>query len=205
MTSKLDAAQGRGDFFKALGILAAGFMAERVEAAVIGSGPRLLRPPGALDELNFLVTCTRCDRCILACPKEALFRVPSGAGLAAGTPHIQPRIMPCFLCEDLPCVKACPEGALQWPRREMDGRMVEGAAAAKLGVALLNEDLCLAWGSTGEPCSACMERCPLPGQALRRDGEGPFRPVVGEDGCVGCGHCVFVCPVSEPALEIVPR
>ena len=62
MPQKLDQPQDRGDFFKSLGTLFAGFLAEQVEEAVTGIAPKLIRPPGALDEFEFLTACTRCDR-----------------------------------------------------------------------------------------------------------------------------------------------
>jgi len=59
--SRLDDPHDRGDFFKSLGKLVAGFVAERVEDVITGAGPKLLRPPGALEEFDFLLACTRCD------------------------------------------------------------------------------------------------------------------------------------------------
>ena len=44
----------------------------------------LLRPPGAISEQAFLQACTRCDKCIIACPKDAILKVP----LTAVTPSI---------------------------------------------------------------------------------------------------------------------
>ena len=32
-----------------------------------------LRPPFAQDELEFLLLCSRCDKCIEACPHDVLF------------------------------------------------------------------------------------------------------------------------------------
>ena len=81
MAKKLDEPQERGDFFKSLGTLFAGFVANRVEEAVTNLGPRLLRPPGALDELAFLTKCTRCDKCVRACPENAILKAGPSAGL----------------------------------------------------------------------------------------------------------------------------
>ena len=36
----------------------------------------LLRPPGAISEKQFLQSCSRCDECIHACPKDAIVRAP---------------------------------------------------------------------------------------------------------------------------------
>ncbi|MBP1773199.1 MAG: hypothetical protein H6P99_2362, partial [Holophagaceae bacterium] len=76
MAKKLDEPQERGDFFKSLGTLFAGFMADRIGEAVTGLGPKLLRPPGALEELEFLTKCTRCDKCVRACPENAILKAP---------------------------------------------------------------------------------------------------------------------------------
>ena len=36
-----------------------------------------IRPPYALEELDFLLACTRCDKCIEACPHDVLFTLPA--------------------------------------------------------------------------------------------------------------------------------
>ena len=49
----------------------------------------LLRPPGAVTERQFLQDCTRCDKCIHACPKDAIVKAPKKFGfLVMGTPYI---------------------------------------------------------------------------------------------------------------------
>lgn len=208
MTRKLDERQDRGDFFRSLGTLVAGFVAERIEEAVIRRGPKLLRPPGALDELAFLATCTRCDRCLPACPQEAITRAPASAGWSAGTPCIHPRSAPCFLCADLPCIPACPEGALVWPRR--GGR--EGPQAVRMGTAVIVPALCWTYATDdqeGEACRLCVDRCPFPEEAITMTGpqgtDALAHPVVHAERCTGCGLCEFACPVPDPAIVVEPR
>jgi ferredoxin-type protein NapG len=89
MGKRLDDPQERGDFFKSLGTLFAGFLANQIEDAVTGLGPKLQRPPGALDEFDFLTKCTRCDKCIQACPENAILKAGPGAGLALNTPFLE--------------------------------------------------------------------------------------------------------------------
>lgn len=209
--AKLDQPQGRGDFFKALGTLMAGFVAARVEDAVTAAGPRLLRPPGALEEFDFLVACTRCDKCIHACPQGSLFRAGPQAVLAAGTPVLDPRTMPCYLCTALPCIPACPEGALVWPRIKVQGEDLDGAPAVRLGLARVRKSRCLTWPhgeQPAEPCRTCVDRCPYPEVAIRMgepDDAGRVHPEVLAERCTGCGLCSFACPATETAIEVEPR
>jgi len=208
---RLDDPHDRGDFFKALGTLVAGFLAERVEEAVTAAGPKLLRPPGALDEFDFLVACTRCDRCLRACPQGSIFRAGPQAVLAAGTPAVDPRIMPCFLCTSLPCITACPEGALVWPRRRSGDQDLEGPPAVHMGTARVKRGLCLTYARDERPaqeCRTCVDRCPYPGVAIRMGEPGPDSPAhpqVVEAFCTGCGLCTFACPAPQPAIVVEPR
>lgn len=208
--SRLDQPHGRGDFFKSLGKLMAGFMAEQVEEAVVSAGPSLLRPPGALPELEFLTCCTRCDACMLACPQGSIQTAAPRAALAMGTPYISPRAMPCFLCEELPCITACKDGALLWPRRDIDGQPVEGPRAVRMGLAVVDPERCLTFPRDGEPgmeCQTCLDRCPYPEEALRMvlppEGE-VLRPEVVAEQCTGCGLCVFGCAANRPAIRVEP-
>lgn len=211
MGRKLDEPQGRGDFFKSLGTLMAGFVAEKIEAAITSVGPALLRPPGALDELAFLTACTRCDKCLPACPQEAILKAPPGAGLSVGTPYIHPRSRPCFLCTELPCIPACPEGALVWPKRRIGSEQREGPRAVQMGTARSKTSLCLTYPGEdreAEDCRICVDRCPYPGEAIRMseaEAGGRAHPVVDADQCTGCGLCVYACPTPQPAIVVEPR
>jgi MauM/NapG family ferredoxin protein len=212
MARKLDEPQDRGNFLKSLGTLMGGFMAAKIEDAITSVGPTLLRPPGAQDELAFLTSCTRCDKCIPACPEGSILKATAGSGLAMGTPYILARSMPCFLCSELPCVKACPEEALTWPQRRIQGDLVEGPRGVHMGTARVRESRCLTWSSesrSAQTCRTCVDRCPYPDQAIRMvpaEEEGqPAHPEVIEEACTGCGLCCFGCPTMEPAIVIDPR
>ena len=213
MAKKLDEPQERGDFFKSLGTLFAGFVANRVDDAVTSLGPKLLRPPGALDEFEFLTQCTRCDKCIRACPENAILKAPATAGLALRTPYIDPRAIPCFLCTTLPCIAECEDNALVWPRIvRADGSVLEGPKAVRMGTARVKQALCVTWGTVDrEPrdCRICVDRCPYPDEALRLappgEGEPYGHPVVDSEVCTGCGLCVFACPPEPSAIVVEPR
>ena len=212
MKSKLDHPQDRGAFIRAVGTLFAGMMAEKLEEALEGLGPKLLRPPGALNELAFLTECARCGRCILACPQGTLKAATASAGLAMGTPHMVPREMPCFLCEGLPCIAACPKGALLWPKSLTEaGERLEGAEAVRIGVAQIKKTRCLTHETPTRQagrCRACVERCPYPGKAICLRVYGKSRipqPEVLKNGCTGCGLCEYGCPAPLPGIVVGVR
>lgn len=147
-----------------------------------------LRPPGALDEKTFLATCTQCTDCQTACPYDSIRRLGPEFGLHAGTPVIIPEESPCYLCEDMPCIPVCEPGALlPVERREV-----------AMGTAMLNRAKC--YLAQGQPCDYCFARCPLKDVAITFASDG--LPVINENGCAGCGVCVFLCPGD--ALSIKP-
>ncbi len=149
----------------------------------------LLRPPGALDESEFLATCIRCDRCRDACDARAIKIFGAEEGRQAGTPYIVARDHACDLC--LLCTEACPTGALQ---------KIEEKEQVRMGRAVVDKRLCVSWNGTGA-CGACHTICPLKNRAIRQ--ELYNRPVVNPESCVGCGLCEEACIVKDrKAIEI---
>src|SRR5438034_7345371 len=88
-------ASDRRGFFREAMIHLAREVAERTEQRV--APRRYFRPPGAADEIAFLASCTRCGDCLPVCPVHAIIKAPPGAGLAAGTPIIDPAIQACVV------------------------------------------------------------------------------------------------------------
>ena len=150
---------------------------------------RHFRPPGALLEPAFLAACTRCGYCMEACPVDAVVSAPASAGLAAGTPIIEPLGQPCVACEGMFCASVCPTGALVMP--------AGGWAGERLGELSLDEDRCIAF--QGIECGVCVRTCPVGDVAIDLDFKG--RPVI-KGGCVGCGVCVRACVTSPSSLAL---
>ncbi len=72
-----------------------------------------LRPPGALGEAEFVAACTRCDRCVMVCPHWAIKIATRTDAPPPGTPFLHdPDAGACARCPDMPCITACPTGAL---------------------------------------------------------------------------------------------
>jgi ferredoxin-type protein NapG len=152
----------------------------------------LLRPPGALDEEEFLRRCTSCGECVKACPVAAIKLVSSADPLADRKPAIEARVQACVVCDDIACTRVCPSGALQPLSRE-DIRM---------GTAVVRRDACLR--SRGEDCQICADKCPLGTRAIEIPHAGA-EITVHANGCVGCGVCEMYCPTEPRAIVVEPR
>jgi MauM/NapG family ferredoxin protein len=155
----------------------------------------LLRPPGAISERAFLQACSRCDKCMHACPKDAIQRVPKKMGfIIMDTPYIDPKKVPCVMCTELPCISACPDGALL--------PVPGGPEDVEMGYAILDKKKCQAYGHTF--CQQCLIDCPVPG-AISQNREQ--QPIFHKDICTGCGVCVRSCStVNIPvAIKIKPQ
>jgi ferredoxin-type protein NapG len=151
---------------------------------------RYFRPPGAADEISFLASCTRCGDCLPVCPVHAIIKAPPGAGLAAGTPIIDPGIQACVACSDMPCAHACATGALVPPATGWDG--------VHMGALELDPERCITF--QGAACGVCARACPVGERAHALDEGG--RPVLKPEGCVGCGVCVTACVTSPSSLRL---
>jgi ferredoxin-type protein NapG len=177
----------RGFFKDTLGKVARE-VARRAEDRV--APKRYFRPPGVASEAAFLALCTRCGDCVTACPVQAIRTAPPSAGLAAGTPMIEPSVTACVVCQDMPCARACPTGALTVPP--------DGWASVRLGVLELDADRCITFH--GSSCGVCARACPVGEAALALDAAG--RPVLKPEGCVGCGVCVTSCVTVPSSLKL---
>ena len=122
-----------------------------------GSAP-LVRPPGGQDEDALVSACIRCEKCYEVCPRGV--------------------IAPAHLEDGLLNMRTCPTEALK------PGSTPETGV---LGLAELNQDLCLAYRLIG--CRFCYDACEYEAMALDENN----RPYVLNDACNGCGACESVC------------
>lgn len=161
------------------------------------------RPPGAsLDGRKFLSACTRCGKCAHECPYDVIKIADYTHGKNAGTPFLSVRENPCQLCNDLPCIKACPTDALD--------HELTVAADTRMGTAVITDrDACLAL--RGIRCEACYRACPLIDKAIKiklshnkhTDKHAIFEPVIMKDACTGCGICVNACVLEKECIKVV--
>ncbi|MDY0011881.1 MAG: 4Fe-4S dicluster domain-containing protein [Rhodocyclaceae bacterium] len=93
-----------------------------------------LRPPGALDEADFLASCIKCGQCVQVCPVQAIHLGDITEGFGIGVPIIAPRQQACdFSCDAGQCILACPTGALSYSKPAYMGTR-KGARLSRLVV-----------------------------------------------------------------------
>jgi len=165
------------------------------------AAPFALRPPGALAVQDFNATCIKCGKCVNACPYDTLKLTSAGGDLPIGMPYFEPRKIPCYLCPDIPCMKACPTGALSPELKNIND--------ARMGLAVIDIENCLSW--KGLRCEICHRECPLKGKAISLETHprniskhAMFVPLVHSNVCTGCGICEKACPTAEAAIRILP-
>ncbi len=171
----------------------------------------LIRPPGSVNEEQFLARCVRCGECMKVCPNNALHPTFLEAGWEGlWTPILIPRIGYCEHTCTL-CTQVCPTGAIkELTLEEKIG--TESSKAVSIGTAFYDRGRCLPW-AMDTPCVVCEEWCPTTPKAIyfveedvkTRDGNTIKlkRPRIDPELCTGCGACEKVCPVIDrPAVYV---
>ena len=186
-------------------------------------GQRLIRPPGAVDETEFLAGCIRCYRCQDACEPGAIQFFTETDGENYHTPYVDPAIRGCTLC--MKCTQDCPTGVLK-PLE------IKDKATVRMATVELRKELCLSYKAKRirdeqdmlrhlgmsptestemierrGPCGECYMFCPLRRHAIKLVPGAFLAPIVFVDECVGCGMCEEICRVmvrGEPAIRVVP-
>lgn len=162
-----------------------------------------IRPPGAGSEQDFQSACIRCGLCVRDCPYDILTLATPEQPVATGTPFFVARAKPCEMCEDIPCIKACPTGAL-------DPQLTD-ITLAKMGLAVLvDHETCLNF--LGMRCDVCYRVCPAIDKAITLDVQhnertskhAMFLPTVHSDQCTGCGKCEASCVLDVAAIKVYP-
>lgn len=207
-------------------VASAGFAAVGIAGFRLGDwpdrnyNPKVIRPPGAVEEREFLERCIRCAECMKVCPNNALHPALFEAGIEGlWTPILIPRVGYCeFSC--VLCGQVCPTGAIQ--KITEPQKMGIEQKPVRVGTAMYDRGRCLPW-AMATPCIVCEEFCPTSPKAIwteevhvparpesaasAKDAEAKRvlvkRPHVDPTLCVGCGACEKVCPVvDQPAVYV---
>ena len=138
------------------------------------------RPPWAVDEIEFVDRCIRCDQCITNCPEHILVK---GQG---GFPQVDFLRGECTFCHA--CVDQCHEQALIFNPHSTPWQLK----------AQINES-CIAM--QGVVCMTCSEQCEVEAIHFQHRVGGAPLPQVNVDECTGCGACYKPCPTK--AINLV--
>jgi MauM/NapG family ferredoxin protein len=167
---------------------------------------RLIRPPGALPEGEFLRRCVRCGECMKVCLTNGLQPALLEAGLEGiWTPRFDFRTGYCQYYCTL-CGQVCPTAALTKLTQEEKTQI-------KIGLAYIDKNRCIPYAQGGE-CIVCEEHCPTPDKAIKFEivetmtpqGKKKIkRPVIDLKLCIGCGICENKCPLHDQPAVIVTR
>lgn len=161
-----------------------------------------IRPPGAREGDAFHAACVRCGLCVQACPYDTLRLAGYDRTSRTAAPYFVAREIPCEMCADIPCVRACPTGALD--------PALDDIRDARMGTASLSHpESCNSYIGAGF-CNSCYLACPLRDEAITMvygptKMGGLFTPTVDSGVCTGCGKCEQACIARSAAITVKPR
>jgi len=178
----------------------AGLAVFRVSPSRAHANPALIRPPGSVEEEEFLRRCIKCGECMKVCITNGLQPTVFQAGFEGiWSPVLVPRLGYCEYNCTL-CGQVCPTDAIE--------QLTPGEKRhRKIGLAFLDKNRCLPHAFDID-CIVCEEHCPTDPKAIyfetrivddMVDGRELKIPVVNPHKCIGCGICENVCPVGEKA------
>ena len=198
-----------------IGVLAAPFLKIHGKNSDKSFSPELIRPPGSVEENEFLKKCIKCDQCINVCPTNVLqpATLSEGGLESLWTPVMKFEIGHCQYKCTL-CSEVCPTGAIRKITVEEKlgtGDYVE-EGPIRLGMAFFDRGRCLPHAME-VPCVVCEEVCPVSPKAIQTKDEEIMdvfgnvvvlaKPFIVPDLCIGCGICETECPVRDSAAVYV--
>ncbi|MFP4501805.1 MAG: 4Fe-4S dicluster domain-containing protein [Candidatus Hydrogenedentota bacterium] len=169
----------------------------------------LIRPPGSVEEGEFLERCIKCDQCINSCPTNVLQPATyEEAGVESlWTPVMNFAVGHCQLKCTM-CSEVCPTGAIRkiTVAEKLGKGEFKDEGPIRLGTAFYDLGRCLPHAME-IPCVVCEEVCPTSPKAIQTKDEeakdvfGEIvvlnKPFIVPDLCIGCGICEHECPVKD--------
>lgn len=182
--------------FSTLGILGLALGGGIIFSPYLQGRENRLRPPGAVDEKKFLALCIKCGQCLQVCPYHSIKLADMAKGLGIGTPYIDANERGCYACEAVPCVLACPSGALD--------HHCEKPQDIHMGIAVLEfPNTCIAMSNTPLP-KGYGDKMHNFTDSVRNVTESEIKLVEKLDGFKDkqCTLCADMCPIPNPMSAI---
>lgn len=137
----------------------------------------VLRPPWAIDEYEFVNTCTACGACRLACETN-IIKLDK-----RNQPCVDFNEGECTFCKN--CVEACENEALFY-------------TDTPWSTATTVNSSCLAHNHVH--CQSCSDHCEQQAIHFAISTHGISKPKINSQSCNGCGACISICP--QQSIEI---
>lgn len=180
----------------AIGLLNIGLKDRNAEA-------RLIRPPGALPEDDFMDRCIRCLECVRICESNGGCLQPDQIHN-----HLLELWLPVALMREGYCAYDCNLCGQVCPTDAILPLELAQKQKTPMGLAHFDKNLCIPY-ARNDDCIVCEEHCPTPDKAIKFDLkefvalDGSVRkvkyPYVIKDLCIGCGICETKCPLAGAA------
>lgn len=158
-----------------------------------GGNNSKIKPPSALPDSEYYLTCIRCGNCISSCPTDILYQqtdVNLRDFLAPAVDFSESYCLP----ECKRCGEVCPSGAIKRFTLEEKKHLL-------MATVRVDHENCLLYMQ--KECSQCKRYCDYGAVSYQKQAQllTPI-PVFDIERCVGCGACKIVCP--ENAIHIKP-
>ena len=145
-------------------------------------------PPGSSGIRHFQRHCTGCQLCVSSCPNHVLAARDQGATM----------LLPALSFERGYCRVNCIACSLVCPTGAIRPITIEQKSAIQIGRAIVDHERCIV-STDKAACTACSRACPTGAAVLVVRQDGPGRPAVDPERCIGCGACEYVCPTRPLA------
>jgi ferredoxin-type protein NapF len=181
--------KGRRLFISSLAGLSLGILTSPIKNKV--NEDSKIKPPSALSDSDYYLSCLRCGSCISACPSNILYQQQQVNLLAFLAPAVDFSESYC-LPECTRCGDVCPSGAISKFTLQEKKSLIMASMS-------VDYEKCLLYNQ--KECSQCKQYCEYGAVSYQK--QAPLMtpiPVIDKEKCVGCAACKIVCP--ENAIHI---
>lgn len=191
---KISSKKSRRLFISSLTGLSLGVLASPIKKRA--GEETAIKPPSALPDSDFYLSCIRCGSCISACPTNILYQQSEVNLLTFLAPTVDFSESYC-LPECTRCGDVCPSGALNKFTLQEKKSLIMATVSVEYEKCLLYRQ---------KECTLCQQYCEYGAVSYQK--QPPLMtpvPVFDKEKCVGCAACKIVCPENAIQILSAPR